>query len=238
MKRVGLLGGSFNPVHKDHLNLGCYVKEKLNLDEILLIPNAAPPHKNTCHVSYADRVSMLQLACKGHNSFKISNIEADSSVPHYSFDTLRALYNENPHTAFFFIMGLDSLLYLDKWHEGLKLINYANLAVMCRKGYENQAITPKIANFLKNCAVYDNNTSEFSAAAASRKGHCLMLSSSLNEVSSSAIRNDIECYYQTSNPKYLIEPKNRLEPEVLEYILGHKLYNDNVIMNPSQKTEK
>ena len=205
MKRVGLLGGSFNPVHKDHLDLGCYVKEKLNLDEILLIPNAAPPHKNTCQVSYADRVSMLRLACQGLK---------------------------------FFIMGLDSLLYLDKWHEGLKLIDYANLAVMCRKGYENKTITPKIADFLKSCAVYDNDTHEFAAAAASRKGHCLMLSTSLHAVSSSAIRNDIECYYQTSNQKYLVEPKNRLEPAVLDYILKNRLYNDNVIMSPSPKTEK
>lgn len=238
MKRVGLLGGSFNPVHKDHLDLGCYVKEKLNLDEILLIPNATPPHKNTCQVSYADRVSMLRLACQGLKNFKISDIESDNSVPHYSFDTLKTLHEENPQTAFFFIMGLDSLLYLDKWHEGLKLIDYANLAVMCRKGYENKTITPKIADFLKSCAVYDNDTHEFAAAAASRKGHCLMLSTSLHAVSSSAIRNDIECYYQTSNQKYLVEPKNRLEPAVLDYILKNRLYNDNVIMSPSPKTEK
>ena len=233
-KRVGLLGGSFNPVHKDHLDLGSYVKEKLNLDEILHIPNASPPHKNTCHVSYADRVSMLRLACEQHEGFKISNIEADASVPHYSVDTVKALHADNPNTDFFFIMGLDSLLYLDKWHEGLRLIDYANLAVMCRKGYENQTMTPVIKQFLQKCAVYDENAQEFAAAAATAHGHCLMISTSLHAVSSSSLRADIESYYQTNNQKYLLEPKNRLESAVLEYILSHRLYNDKVVLNPEK----
>ena len=75
--RIGILGGSFNPVHKDHYLLASYIKDVLSLDKFLIIPNATPPHKNTCHISFDDRVKMLSLASFDKDVFEISDVEKD-----------------------------------------------------------------------------------------------------------------------------------------------------------------
>ncbi len=224
MKRIGILGGSFNPVHKDHISLGKFVRESLNLDEIMLIPNANPPHKNTCKVTYQDRVNMLKLALEKEEGFCISNIEEDASIPHYSFDTLKKLNEENPNNAYFFIMGLDSLLYLDKWHLGLHLTDYANLVVMCRKGYESEKINDVLVNFLKSHAVYDSNKDEFNKALNYKCGRCFMISQMLNAISSSNIRDDIKNFYTNHKDTYLTREKALLPDGVLNYILTNHLY--------------
>ena len=97
-----------------------------------------PPHKNTCHISFEDRVKMLSLTSFDRNGFEISDIENDPSIPHYSYDTLEKLHNLYPHDALFFCMGMDSLAYLDKWHKGLELIKLSNLVVTGREGYSDR----------------------------------------------------------------------------------------------------
>lgn len=72
---VGILGGSFNPVHQDHLTLACYVKKALNLDRIVLVPNANPPHKQSCTVPFDIRFDMLKIATHDLQDFEISAIE-------------------------------------------------------------------------------------------------------------------------------------------------------------------
>ena len=148
--RIGILGGSFNPVHKDHYLLASYIKDILSLDKFLIIPNATPPHKNTCHISFDDRVKMLSLASFDKDVFEISDVEKDPNLPHYSYDTLEKLQKLYPHDALFFCMGMDSLAYLDKWHKGLELIKFSNLVVTGRDGYSFDDINQDVIPFIKD----------------------------------------------------------------------------------------
>lgn len=156
MKRIGLLGGSFNPVHNDHLLLAEFVKQRLQLDRVFLIPNSAPPHKNTVQVSYRHRLRMLRLALEGHPGLDISEIESCPEHPHYTFDTLTLLrHHYGADTALFFIMGMDSFLALDTWYRGLELSSLASLAVIMRKGYEHARISPAVAAYMHTHCVYE-----------------------------------------------------------------------------------
>ena len=169
---------------------------------------------------------MLHLACEGIDGFEISDIEKDDKVLHYSIDTVKKLHEQNPNSSLFFIMGSDSLLSLDKWHEGFKLTDYTNLAVMCRKGYEKANLNSKVEEFLKERAIYDQETTTFDKASKLPYGKCFMINEQLHAISSSKIREDFSHYYKTQSTRYLSSLKEHLPQKVLDYILTCKLYKD------------
>lgn len=195
------------------------VREKLKLDRVLFVVNASPDYKNTVGVSYEDRRAMLELAIKDYPFFEISDLEKDASVHHYTYETLSALRAQyGPLERLFFIMGTDSLLYLDEWRRGLELTDLSNLVVVGRRGQLNRELKPVIKCFLDEKAVYEGGT-DFEKASADPKGHCFMLKSSLHLISSQAIREEIG-----------ITPNGPLAGEYLtgkvrEYALSRHLYD-------------
>lgn len=218
--RIGLFGGSFNPVHLDHVRMAALVKSKLELDKIVFILNATPPHKDTVRLSYEHRLAMLSLAIEGHSSFEISDIEKDATVNHYTYDTLRKLrefYGED--VGLFFIMGEDSLLYLDEWYHGLELIDYANLVVTNRVGYEHSEIKPVIKAFIDKYGIDSEHAGgeQLSSALNHPCGACFLLNLPLHLVSSTEIRQGIIADQGTN-----IE--SMLDKKVLKYIKEHHLY--------------
>lgn len=241
--RIGILGGSFNPVHKDHYLLASYIKDVLSLDKFLIIPNAMPPHKNTCHISFEDRVKMLSLTSFDRDGFEISDIENDPSIPHYSYDTLEKLHNLYPHDALFFCMGMDSLAYLDKWHKGLELIKFSNLVVTGRKGYSyndiNQDVTPFIQNYgllgKDKLGLCENELLKLQNHDFINKHYCIILKRCFHNVSSSKIRIEFQDFYQKyanfAKKSEFFEHiddypccKQFLDKAVIEYILDNGIY--------------
>ena len=241
--RIGILGGSFNPVHKDHYLLASYIKDVLSLDKFLIIPNATPPHKNTCHISFDDRVKMLSLASFDKDVFEISDVEKDPNLPHYSYDTLEKLQKLYPHDALFFCMGMDSLAYLDKWHKGLELIKFSNLVVTGRDGYSfddiNQDVIPFIKDYGlsgdKNLELDDKELISLQNKDFVNKHYCIMLKRCFHNVSSSKIRKEFQDFYQ-KYPKFAKKSeffenideypccKQYLDQAVIEYILENRIY--------------
>ncbi len=216
---TGILGGSFNPVHRDHIAMALEARRRLRLDRVIFITNASPAYKNTAGTSYKDRRAMLELAIKPYPFFSISDLESDPSEHHYTFDTLSKLRRElGPEERLFFLMGTDSLLYLDEWKRGLELVKLANLAVIGRKGHLEREVKPVIADFLKRTRV-DEGSPEFEKALMDPCGHCLMLSSCLHFISSQALREEISI-----TPSGTLAGEY-LEPEVLKYALSHHLYD-------------
>lgn len=216
---LGILGGSFNPVHRDHILMALKARDKLKLDRVLFVVNASPDYKNTVGVSYQDRRAMLELAIKDYPFFEISDLEKDASVHHYTYDTLSALRSQyGPSERMFFIMGTDSLLYLDEWKHGLELTSLSNLVVVGRRGHLQRELKPVIKSFLDENGI-DEGRSDFEKALADPKGHCFMLKNSLHLVSSRAIREEIGI---TPNGPLAGE---YLTDEVREYALSHHLYD-------------
>jgi nicotinate-nucleotide adenylyltransferase len=137
LMRIGIFGGTFNPIHLAHLRSAEEVREAQHLDRILFIPSATPPHKRRNGLAPAPhRLAMVRLAIRGNPHFRVSTIEIDRRGRSYSVDTLRALHAQLPQTCFFFILGMDAFREISTWKEYTHLFDLCNLAVTSRPAYD------------------------------------------------------------------------------------------------------
>jgi len=133
--KVGILGGTFDPVHLGHLVLAEQARTELALDEVLFIPAGNPWRKGDRPITPAEhRLAMLRLAVADNDGFGISDIELRREGPTYTADTLAALAGERLDDAFWFIVGEDALADLPHWHEPERIVAHALLAVAPRTG--------------------------------------------------------------------------------------------------------
>ena len=139
LKRIGLFGGTFNPIHLGHIQVIREVKEGFALDKILLIPSALPPHKEPGGVADArDRMEMIRLAFENYPDFTISDVELKRSGPSYTIDTVRHFNSTLPEdTAPYLILGLDAFLEIDTWKLYKDLFLLIPFIVMARTGAEH-----------------------------------------------------------------------------------------------------
>ena len=135
--RIGILGGSFDPVHYGHLLLAESCRETCQLDEVRFVPAAVPPHKQGSELSpAAQRVEMLQLAIGGHPAFTVWDVELRRGGLSFTVDTLKELRKERPDDELFFLMGADSLRDLPSWRQPEVICELAGLIVVRRPGSE------------------------------------------------------------------------------------------------------
>lgn len=133
--RLGLLGGTFDPVHYGHLLLAECCREQCALDEVWFLPAAVPPHKQDHELTPGlQRVEMLELAIGGHESLLVSRFEIDRGGVNYTADTLAALRDEAPDRQLFFLLGADSLHDLPNWRNPQRICELATLVVVRRGG--------------------------------------------------------------------------------------------------------
>ena len=136
-ERIGVLGGTFDPVHNGHLHIADTLRTALNLNGVLWVPAGRPPHKSDQIVSSDhDRLTMLDLALAGSAADEISTIDINRSGPSYTADTLEILAEHFPSTRLFFLMGEDSLRDLPAWRDPQRILRVAELAVAGRPGVE------------------------------------------------------------------------------------------------------
>jgi nicotinate-nucleotide adenylyltransferase len=138
MRHIGLLGGTFDPIHYGHLVIAEEVRYVLHLDEMVFIPTGQPPHKPGRIVTAAQyRVAMLELAIGSNPHFAISLIDVERSGPSYTVDTLRQLRKEwGTNTALYFVIGWDSLQELHTWHDSAGILEQLTYLVAVRRpGY-------------------------------------------------------------------------------------------------------
>ncbi len=133
--RIGLLGGSFNPIHNAHLRIAGESQIACLLDRVIFIPAADPPHKLLKGmVSFEDRSHMVSMAIAGRPDFELSTIEAERDGKSYSIDTIRTFRERLPGDELFFIIGGDSFLELGTWHRYDEIFSLCNLIVVERPG--------------------------------------------------------------------------------------------------------
>ncbi len=151
MQRVGILGGTFDPPHIGHLILGEYTAEALELDCLLFVPAADPPHKQEQRkTAVHHRLAMVEIALADNPHFQLSQVDMERSGPHYSVDMVRIIQQQYPGAELYFVMGGDSLRDLPKWNQPEVLIELCKLAVMRRPGDNvtpdmHQAVLPTLA---------------------------------------------------------------------------------------------
>jgi nicotinate-nucleotide adenylyltransferase len=142
--RLGILGGTFNPVHLGHLIMAQDALERFRLDRVIFIPCACPPHKADRELAPdTDRVAMLRLALRGHRRFAVSDLEIRRGGISYTIDTIRALRKKYPVARLHFIIGSDSLYELHGWREIGNLLRQCVFVTLERPGFSLARMTAR-----------------------------------------------------------------------------------------------
>lgn len=131
---IGLLGGTFDPVHHGHLRIALEAKEALGLTEVRFIPCRQPPHRGDASATAQQRLDLLRLACGDMPGFAVDTRELERPGPSYMVDTLASLRAERGDEPLCLILGWDAFLGLPGWHRWQNLLDYAHLAVVQRPG--------------------------------------------------------------------------------------------------------
>jgi nicotinate-nucleotide adenylyltransferase len=133
--RLGLYGGTFDPIHLGHLVLAESCREACGLDRVWFVVAGSPPHKPAAgRTPVADRIEMVRIAIAGHSAFEVSELEARRPGPNYSVETLEAVRAGKPEDELFFLIGADSLADLPMWRQPERILELATLVVVNRPG--------------------------------------------------------------------------------------------------------
>ncbi|MFD1126103.1 nicotinate-nucleotide adenylyltransferase [Lentilactobacillus raoultii] len=135
-KRIGILGGTFNPIHNGHLIIAEQVRDQLGLDRVYFMPDANPPHVDQKFaIDAKDRVAMINLAITGNPAFAIEMTEILRGGVSYSYETMVELTRRHPENQYYFIIGGDMVSYLPKWHRIDDLVKLVSFVGVKRDGY-------------------------------------------------------------------------------------------------------
>jgi nicotinate-nucleotide adenylyltransferase len=162
-KRIGLYGGTFNPVHRGHLRAAEDVRTAFRLDTVLFIPSYIPPHKESAGIaSAADRFRMVELACRGHEGFVASPVEVEARETSYSILTLAKIKELNPGAWVFFIVGADAFLEIGTWRESERVLAECLFIVTGRPGFELESTAEVLNGRLRErvCRVPEGGTAD------------------------------------------------------------------------------
>ena len=149
LKKIGLIGGTFDPVHNGHLYLAEQAQKFFDLERVIFLPAFRSPHKlATEPESRKHRLAMLSLALKNRTTFSINQIEIDNQAVSYTVDTLKELKSKNSDWNLFLILGADAFQSIDTWKESSQLLSFCNIVVGERPGTDfkvSESIKNKLA---------------------------------------------------------------------------------------------
>lgn len=208
-KKIGIMGGTFDPIHVGHLILAENAWHQFGLEKILFMPSANPPHKlnRKGRACIEERVDMVQRAISGNPHFELSLEEAFRKEYCYTSETLRKMKKEHPDTEYYFIMGADSLYHIESWKDPEKILEMATIVVAGRAG-TGTSLSSQI-EYIEN--KYDATI--------------YRLNSPVLEISSNDIRRRVR---DGESIRYLLPSK------VVDYIYGHNLYQP----DPPEEVQK
>lgn len=211
-RALGVLGGTFDPIHFGHLDAAAAARAALSLDEVLFVPSHDPPHRPVePHATPFHRFAMASLAVNGCPGDRVSDMELAREGPSYTIDTLRALQQHGwPASQIFFILGADAFADVATWREYPRVLDEANFVVVARPGVtpeEALARNPELSGRLKPASTTDS-------LQQARTG-IILLNADTRDVSSTLIRERL----RAGRPIDDLVP-----PAVARHILAHYLY--------------
>ena len=200
--KIGILGGTFDPVHIGHLILAQSAYEQLGLEKVIFIPSGKPPHKlnRADGASDGERLEMTRLAIEENSAFELSDMEMDSDEPTYSYLTLKKLSEENPENDYYFIIGEDSLVDFTSWKNPKEIVKYCHIVAGIRPGSTDEKIEEIIEKTKKAVG-----------------GDYIHIKSPALEISSREIRQKIR---ENRFVKYFIPDR------VFDYIMKNGIYKE------------
>ncbi|WP_414827641.1 nicotinate (nicotinamide) nucleotide adenylyltransferase [Alteromonas sp. H39] len=212
---VALLGGTFNPPHKGHIGPALEAIKDIGVSRLGLMPCKLPPHKSVNGVEENHRIEMVQAVCRQSASLYAELIELSLPSPSYTVQTLRELRRQQPDSTVYFLIGYDSLYNLPSWHAWQQLTEYCHLVVM-RRADDDVSLSAELTAFVNARREYvpDN-------MADKPGGSIYFADTTLHPVSSTALR---EAMAGTTSNEIPALAKEWLEPQVIDYIYKHHLY--------------
>lgn len=204
-------GGTFDPIHNGHLETSAALMNELGIERLAFMPSATPPHKKKPDVSAEQRLDMVKLACEGYSGFAAEDWELKQQRPSYTSATLSELSKYYSNDSLFFIMGMDSLMSLNRWHKWREIIEYAQIVVMPRAGvaFEPHVKSTELELFIEQHRV-DLPTSLYE----SHCGKLYIAQTPLIDISATELRTQLR-----QRPSALPIPES-----VYDYIKENKLY--------------
>ena len=182
--KIGILGGTFNPVHIGHLILAEEARERLGLDKIVFVPANLPPHKDNSNIAPAQlRLKMLKLATKVNKHFGVSDIEIKREGRSYTIDTLKEFKRQNPADDLYFIIGSDLLKYLEEWKDLNEINKMVKFIAATRPGYPLE----KIPSYIQTLGIRAVDISGFAVR------ECIKENKSFRYLVPEAVFNFINC---------------------------------------------
>lgn len=146
MIKLGIFGGAFNPIHNGHLALARNYQQALNLDKVLFIPTAVPPHKTSQHLALAeDRLCMTRLAVEDCPAFQVSDIEFNRQGKSYTYDTLCEIKSIYPDSQLYLIIGADQFLTFHCWYKYREILDMVTVCTSARESEEEKQILSSYA---------------------------------------------------------------------------------------------
>ncbi len=195
MSQIGIMGGTFNPPHLGHIEMAKKALERLSLDKVLFMTGGNPPHKSEDIVDAKIRHEMVKKTIDGIEGLEVSEYEINKEGYSYTADTLAYLKEENPQDDFFFILGADSLDYIDRWYHPQQIFKLSQVVVFARRGFD-----------------YTKKTDELSKRF---KAEIIFLEDDIPDISSTEIRKYVDMGLSVS--EFVV-------PEVEHIIKERKLY--------------
>ncbi len=210
-RKVGIFGGTFDPIHNGHLQAALEVQQQLQLDEVRWVPCHIPPHKQLPQASATQRLTMIQLAIAEQADFIADDCELDRREPSYTIDTLKMLHAQHKDDiTFYLFIGSDAFNQIHQWSQWQSLLDYAHLVIINRAGHflkmQDQAMQSWLAQHL---------CSSLKQPITQTKNAIFQLSVTAAEISSSNIRQRLA---QNSSIDFLVPTS------VMSYIRAHNLY--------------
>ena len=212
LRRLGVLGGMFDPIHLGHSNAALSVGKALGLERVLLVPCGNPVHRCGPVASASERCAMVQAAIAAEPLLKLDRREALSVAPSWTIDTITQLQREQPEVSWYLLVGVDAFLGMPTWKQWPELLERVNLVVMTRPGYELDAdlLPPALQQEWRRRFLQDH-----SQLAAIKSGSIVVVDVLTANVSSTQVRELIK----TGSGLGPI-----LHPAVATHIRAHSLY--------------
>ncbi len=200
-KKIGIIGGTFNPIHIGHLIIAEQAYDQFDLDKVLFMPANVPPHKRGEDIeSDRNRIEMVRLAIEDNPHFELSLVEMERDAISYTVDTLQLLTKEYPDTEFYFIMGGDSIASIEKWREPATIMNLCHLLACVRDELDDERLSDQIS--------YLNDK---------YKSTIQKINIPMMDISSTLIRN---------RTKHQLSIRYMVPDKVMSYILRYHLYEN------------
>ncbi len=209
---IGILGGTFDPIHYGHLRMAENLADVLKLDEVHFIPSANPPHRQAPQTSATDRCEMVRLAIAGNPRFVLDDRELHRAGASYTIDTLLSLRAELGETpALCLILGSDAFAEFDSWHRWEEIPELCHLVLVERPHVQiAEALRPALQTLLR-----DRYTDQAAALAAAPSRRIAIQRINALDISATGIRED---FVKQRSPRYL------LPDSVVDFIQRHQLY--------------